>query len=218
MTEDFSFKNFKNSFSTKFKNNKKFKIGTYALSSILILIAGCFAYYQFIYVPENNKSKNAYWKGLNYAVNDTVPDRAIKELKKVSTKYDGKDGGEIAQFVLARQYMRKGDYKKAISSLEEVKLTDTYLSRMKIGLIGDCHSELKKYAKASEFYQEAADIENGNEFISPMYLFKAAQCAEKLKNYDKATELYKKIKVTYSSYEKENIDKYIAKASNTKVK
>ena len=175
MVEDFSFNTFKDSVSNKFKNDKKFKIGTYLLGSILLIVIGYLAYHQFIYTPENNKSKNAYWKGLNYAVNDTVPDRAIKELKKVSTKYDGKDGGEIAKFVLARQYMRKGDYKKAISTLENADFSDTHLSSMRIGLLADCNSDLKKYTNAYELYLEAAEINNGNEFTSPMYLFKAAK-------------------------------------------
>ena len=216
--EDLSFNTIKENISNRFKNDKKFKIASYVLSVALIVGLGYLSYYQFIFKPENEKSKTAYWKGLNYAVNDSIPEPAIKELNKTVKKYDGKDGAEIAKFILARQYMRKGKFQKAISVLEETDFSDTYLSCFKIGLTGDCYSDLKKYDKAYDSYLEAAELNEGNDFTSPRYLFKAAKCAEKLNNFKEASDLYKKIKASYRSFEKENIDKHIAKASKTKVK
>ena len=43
--------------------------------------------------PDNEKSKDAYWIGLNYASQDST-DLAIDALKPVVKKYDGKIGGE----------------------------------------------------------------------------------------------------------------------------
>jgi tetratricopeptide (TPR) repeat protein len=179
----------------------------------LILILGYFLYLQFIWKPANEKSKDAYWVGLNYAAKDST-NQAIDELKPVVKKYDGKIGGENAQFVLARQYMAKGEFKKALEELEGVNVEDTYVAAMVVGLQGDCHSEMKNYKKALESYLDAAAASE-NEMTTPMYLFKAGLCAEKEKDFEKATECYQKIKDDYSSYASQKvIDKYLTRASN----
>ena len=89
---------------------------SYIGGGILVLVIGYFAYVQFFWKPANEKSKDAYWVGLNYAAADST-DAAIEELKPIVKKYDGKIGGENAQFILARQYMVKGLFKKAITEL-----------------------------------------------------------------------------------------------------
>ncbi len=213
MLDNFSTQDLKD----KFKNNKNFKMATYVIGGIFVLVIGYFLYRQFIWSPANEKSKDAYWIGLNYAGQDST-DLAIEELTGVVKKYDGKIGGENAQFVLARQYMAKGEFKKALEELAGVELNDTYLSAMSIGLQGDCQSELKNYEKAMDLYVEASE-KSVNEFTTPMYLFKAGLVAEKLKSFDKATEYYTIIRDDYPSYANQKaIEKYIARSSNQKVK
>lgn len=211
MLENFSVQELKK----KLDSNKNTRLIAYVVGGILVLVIGYFAYYQFIYKPNNEKSKDAYWVGLNYAAQDST-DLAIDELTGVVKKFDGKIGGENAQFVLARQYMAKGEFKKALDELEGVKLEDTYLSAMSVGLQGDCHSEMKNFEKAGEKYLEAAGM-NENEMTTPMYLFKAGLVAEKLKNFEKAVECYTTIKDDYSAYaSQKSIEKYIARASSKK--
>jgi tetratricopeptide (TPR) repeat protein len=213
MLENFSFQNLKH----KINSNKNTKIAVYAVGGVLVLIIGYFGYRQFVWKPKNEKSKDAYWVGLNLAAKDST-DQAIDELKGVVKNYDGMVGGENAQFTLARQYMTKGEFKKALTELEGVKLNDTYLSAMSVGLQGDCHSEMKDYEKAGSLYLEAADI-NENEFTSPMYLFKAGLCAEKVKDFDKAVECYTRIRDDYPNYaSQKSVDKYLARASSKTVK
>lgn len=213
MLENFSVQELKN----KLESNKKTRLIAYIVGGILVLIIGYFAYIQLIYKPANEKSKDAYWIGLNYAAQDST-DLAIEELEPVVKKYDGKIGGETAQFVLARQYMAKGEFKKALEELEGVNLDDTYLSAMSVGLQGDCLSEMKEYEKAGDKYLEAAGM-NENEMTTPMYLFKAGLVAEKVKDFEKAVECYTKIKDDYSAYaSQKSIEKYIARAANKKTK
>jgi len=157
MFENFSFEDFKR----QLKENNKLRLTTYGLGALIILSLGYFTYRQFIWGPSNEKSKDAYWSGLNYAAKDST-DKAISMLEPAVKNYDGKQGGELAQFVLARQYMAKGNFTKALDELEGVNVEDTYLSIYKIGLQGDCKSELKKYDEAIELYIEAADL-NENE-------------------------------------------------------
>ena len=121
---------------SEFKSNSKVRIATYAVGGILVLALGYFAYHQFIWKPANIKSTEVGYAGLNYAAMDST-DLAIEELMPVVKKYDGKDGGEVAQFVLARQLMAKGEFKKALDNLDGVNVEDTYVRVHAIGLQGD---------------------------------------------------------------------------------
>lgn len=209
MLENLSPKEFKN----QFKTNKNLRMITIGVGSIIVLILGYFLYKQLIWSPANEKSKEAYYAGLNYAAKDSV-DQAIDELVPVVKKYDGKQGGELAQFVLARQYMAKGQFKKALDELEGVDVSDTYVAVYTIGLQGDCYSEMGKYEEAMDLYIEAAEKVD-NEKTSPEYLFKAGLCAEEKSNFEKATELYTRIRDNYVSYSNsKTIDKYIARVKN----
>jgi tetratricopeptide (TPR) repeat protein len=209
MLDNFSFKDFK----SQLQNNAKLRIATYGVGSILVVLLGYFAYRQFIWNPSNEKSKDAYWVGLNLAAKDST-DAAINELEPVVKKYDGKKGGEIAQFILARQYMAKGEFQKALDNLKDVKVSDTYVSIFKLGLQGDCYSELKQYEKAVDLYIEAAEL-NENEKTSPEYFFKAGLVSEKMKDFEKATELYTRIKSNFVNFSNiKSIDKYIARSKN----
>ena len=209
MLENISF----NSIKEKIQSDKKTKITTYIVGGALGLVIAFFLYRMFIWNPSNEKSKDAYWVGLNYAAKDST-DKAIQELVPVVKKYNGKVGGENAQFVLARQYMTKGQFQKALTLLEDVDAQDTYISVMTIGLQADCHSELKDYKKAGELYLDAAGAED-NELTTPVYLFKAGLCAEKEKDFQRATDCYQKIQDDYPNYaSQKTIEKYIARASN----
>jgi hypothetical protein len=117
MLENFSFQNLKE----QFNSNKNVKLLTFAVGGVLLVVVGYFAYRQFLWNPDNEKSKDAYWVGLNYAAKDST-DLAIDELQGTVKKYDGKIGGENAQFVLARQYMAKGEFKKTCT----IKLANSH--------------------------------------------------------------------------------------------
>jgi len=204
-------------FKKQFTENKQLKRITIVVGAVIVLLVGYLLYHQFVVVPDTEKSNDAYYYGLNLASKDST-DAAIGALEPVAKKYDGLEGGEVAQFVLARQYMTKGEFKKALNALEDVDVSDTYLAVHVIGLQGDCQSELGKYKEAMELYEEAAHT-NENEYTSPLYLFKAAGVAEELKNYEKATELYENIRDNYATFAgQKSIDKYIARVSNFKAK
>ena len=201
----------------QFKSNKKLRLVTMIVGGLIVLILGYFLYKQFVWKPANEKSKDSYWVGLNYATADST-EMAIDELRVQVKNNDGKIGGEVAQFVLARQLMAKGEFKDALKELENVDLSDAYVSIMAKGLSADCHSELKDYEKAANLYLEAADASD-NEFTAPMYLMKAGLCAEELKDFTMATECYERIRDNYTSFASQKaIDKYVARAKNKTTK
>ena len=200
----------------QFKTNKVLRYVTIGAGVLVIGVLGFFLYRQFVHKPANEKSKDSYWEGLNYAVKDST-DTAIDILESNVKKYDGKVGGEVAQFVLARQLMSKGEFKAAIEELEGVDVDGTLVPIMAVGLHADCLSEMKKYEEAANKYLEAADMTE-NELTTPMYLRKAGLCAEEIKNFPKAAEFYQRIIDDYPSYSGQNqIEKLLARASNKKV-
>lgn len=206
-----------NSIKQQFEQNPQLKRMALIFGAVVLIIVGYLLYLQFIVKPDSEKSKEAYYYGLNLASKDST-DAAIAQLEPVVKKYDGHVGGEIAQFTLARQYMTKGNYKKALDLLEDVDVSDTYVAVHAIGLQGDCNSELGKYKEAMALYEEAA-AKNENEYTSPMYLFKAGMVAEELKDYEKATALYEQIRDNYVTFSSQKqIEKYIARVSNFKKK
>lgn len=208
MIEQLSFEDLKNKFNT----NKKFKLGTYIIVSLIALTVVYFSYRQFIWGPANEKSNDGWWVALNYITKDST-DQAILVLEPFVKNNDGKTGGEIAQYLLATQYMKKGKYSAALGMLEGVKLNDTYVSTMSIGLQGDCYSQMKKYNDALSFYTKASDQED-NEFTTPMYLFKAGLVAEKLNQKADAAVHYQRIKDDYPNYAStKTIDRYIARCA-----
>lgn len=223
MTENFSFDDLKE----RYKNSKIFKIISISVSVLLVGVLGYLGYRQFIWKPDNEKSKEAYVPALNVIVQEQNNPQSdakvssidpIKKLQGSVKKYDGKIGGEISKYILATQYMRNDKYKQALVLLEDISVDDTYLSAMIVGLQGDCKSELKKYAEAVELYDEASKI-NENSVTSPMYLFKAALNSEKLKKNAEALAYYEEIAFHYpNSYiaKQKNMEKYIARSANKK--
>lgn len=202
-----------NDIKRQFKENTRLRMITFAVVGLIVGILGYILYKQFVYAPNNQKANEGYYRGLNLAAKDSV-DAAIAELEPFVKKNDGYQGGEVAEFTLARQYMAKGEFQKALKLLEGVKLKDTYGPAMALGLQGDCYSELGKYKDAMELYIDAAEV-NENEWTTPTYLFKAGQVAEEIKDYAKAKELYERINQDYYMFgQQKTIDKYIARVSN----
>jgi tetratricopeptide (TPR) repeat protein len=202
-----------NDIKRQFKENKRLRLITIGATALIVVILGYILYRQFVYAPNNQKANEGYYRGLNLAAKDSV-DAAIAELEPFVKKNDGYQGGEVAEFTLARQYMAKGDFQKALKLLEGVKLKDTYGPALALGLQGDCYSELGKYKEAIDYYMDAADV-NENEWTTPTYLFKAGQVAEEIKDYAKAKELYERINQDYYMFgQQKTIDKYIARVSN----
>ena len=213
MLEDISGEQIKD----QIKNNKTLRTVALVAGGLIVLVLGYFAYRQFMWKPANEKSKDAYWAGLNFATKDSTK-MAIEELEVQVKKYDGKAGGEIAQFVLARQYMNSGEFEKAIKELQSVDVNDTYVNIMSIGLQADAYSELDNYAEAAKLYKEAAAL-NANELTTPMYLMKAGLCLEQINNFDKATDCYKEIRDDYPTFaSQKTIEKYIARTENKTTK
>ncbi|XOV67480.1 MAG: tol-pal system YbgF family protein [Fluviicola sp.] len=211
MLEDISGQEIKD----QFKKNKRLRIIAFSVGGVLLLVLGYFVWYQMFFIPTNEKSKDSYWEPLNYAKKDST-EVAIEGFRSAVRKYDGKVGGEVAQFLYARQLMNQGEFNKAYKELEEVELEDSYVTVLCAGLRADCKSEMGKYSEASKMYVEAANMMD-NDFTTPMYLHKAAGCAEELNDFKTARKYYKRIIDDYPQYAtSREIERFYSRVKNIK--
>jgi tetratricopeptide (TPR) repeat protein len=178
----------------KFNTDKRFKLYTYIGGGILALLVLYLGYRQLIWAPADEKANDGWWTALNYVEKDST-DQAIKVLVPFVKKYDGHVGGEIGQYLLGTQYMKKGQFQKAMNELEDVSVSDTYMDLMTVADMLD------------------------NEYTTPMYLFKAGLHAELAKNFEDASAHFTRIRDDYPDYgNQKTIDKYIARVSTVKGK
>ncbi|NRA12423.1 MAG: hypothetical protein HRT57_10770, partial [Crocinitomicaceae bacterium] len=132
----------------------------------------------------------------------------VTKCEVVAKKYDGAIGGEIAQFIIAREILNKGRYSESIDALNSIDFKPKSLQSLVLGLKGDNYSELRKYKLALEQYEQAALTEN-NTYFSPTYLFKAYMCAMELDDLTKAQNYLTTIKTFYRDfYFERSIAKY----------
>ena len=200
----------KDGITKRWKEDKRFRVLGYILGGVLALVIGYFVYRQFFWMPVDKKASESWSSSLELSAKDSA-DKAIKTVKPLTSKFDGHTGGEVAQYILATQYLKKGEFKKALTELEDVNVEDEYLGAIVIGLQGDCLSELKKYKEAQAKYLEAAEASD-NELTRPMYLFKAGLHSEKIDQSDKACECYSHIANDFPEFaQQKNIDRYIGK-------
>ena len=107
----------------KFKSDKRFKLFTYIGGGAIVLVALYLGYRQLIWTPADEKANDGWWTALNYVEKDST-DQAIKVLIPFVKKYDGHVGGEIGQYLLGTQYMKKGQFQKALSYFEKSYAVD----------------------------------------------------------------------------------------------
>lgn len=202
--QDFNFTDLKD----KFSKNKSFRLTVIIVGSLIALVLLYFSYRQFIWKPVNDKANNSYWKGQLQYNKDSI-DAAIKLFKDSEKKYGSYTGGQISKFHLARCLMDKKDFKNAAKHLEEVSFENKNVNASAKGLLADCYSEMGKYDKAMQTYEEASNLTD-HDLISPQMLHMAGRCAIKLNKSDVACEYFSTIKHRFPVYsDLKTIDKFI---------
>ena len=202
--------------------NQKIILGV--VGAIAISTLGYLLFDRFVAEPKEEKAANEIFQAQQYfqqAVDATTkPDSLYNLALKggegklgfigVSEQYAGTDAGNIANYYAGMAYLNLGDFKNAISYLENFKSDDAILQPLALGAIGDALSETNKVEDAISYYKKAAEA-NVNDFSTPRYLFKAAQLLLTAGNKAEANKLFVEIKEKYeTSKEGMNIDAFIA--------
>jgi peptidyl-prolyl cis-trans isomerase D len=130
-------------------------------------------------------------------------------LLDIINKYGNSKAANLAHYYIGLCYMRKNEYKEAISTMNMFSANDQIVSSFAIGIVGDAYMELGDISKAAEYYLKAA-YKNNNLYSTPLFLMKAGNTYELLGQYTKALKLYNCIKQNYySSFESREINKYV---------
>ncbi len=130
----------------------------------------------------------------------------------IMSDYRFTPSAKLAKYYAGICCLRLGEYEDAIKYLSKFSSDDRILSSLALGGIGDAHVQLGDSDKAVKFYIKAAEQHKGNDFTSPLYLFRAGVLLEKEGKYTEAAKLYERIKTDYAvSTEGRTIDKYITR-------
>lgn len=201
-----------------FDKNKKFLI--YGGVGVFVIIIGIIGYIKLVSEPHELESQNEYWNAFYDFANLDTTGTAITGtdtylgMEDVASKYNGTSGGNIANYVMAINYMDNAEYDAALDYLDDCEFEDVMVGTLIIGLRGDCYVELGDYEQAVSLFEEAAAREE-NEFTSPMFLKKAGLVYEELGDNESAVIAYQKIKDNWSeSTTGTDIDKYLVRAQN----
>lgn len=202
--------------------NQKLLLGI--VGAIAIATIGYVLYNKYIVEEKESKANNEIFQAQQYfqqAVDATEkPDSLYNLALKggegklgfigIADEYAGTDAGNLANYYAGMAYLNIGDFKNAISYLENFKSDDEILKPLALGAIGDAFSETNKVDDAISFYKQAAEAAD-NDFTTPRYLLKAAQLFMSSGKKAEANKLFIEIKEKFeTSKEAQNIEALIA--------
>jgi len=189
------------------------------IAGAVVLLVLIYLWYQGVYLKGRaEEAASKMYKAEQFVGVDSLSNRAVKGeggypgLEQIAKEYDNTKSANLANLYLGGIYLRKGEYKQAIESLNKYSATGSPVADpLALGLLGDAYSELKDYKQASTYYKKAAD--KASKFTSPMFLKKLGLVNENLKDFKGAVDAYTKVKTQYpESAEAQLIDAYIARA------
>lgn len=183
------------------KNSKLLGIGALAI----ILAIGGFIYYKNTYLPKQEiKASEALAASSAYFINDSLNkavngDGEYDGALDIADNYGGTKAGNIAEFIVARNYIKEGNFEDAIKYLKKTDFDDLMVSKLSKILIGDCYLELEDYGNAAKYYKKGAS-DSKNIFASPRAMMKLALTYELTEDWDDAADVYQTIEEDYESY------------------
>ena len=202
--------------------NQKMILGI--VGAIAIATIGYVLYNKYVVEEKEAKANNEIFQAQQYfqqAVDATAkPDSLYNLALKggegklgfvgIAEQYAGTSAGNLANYYAGMAYLNLGDFKNAITYLENFKSDDAILKPLALGAIGDAFSETNKVDDAISYYKKAAEASE-NDFTTPRYLLKAAQLNLAVGKKAEAHKLFVEIKEKYeTSKEGMNIDAFIA--------
>lgn len=189
--------------------------------TIIALILLYVGYQSLIIGPREKEAAGQMFMAERYFEQDSL-DKAINGdgnflgFEAIADEYGSTKAGSMAHYYLGFAYLRKGEYEKAIESLEDFSNNDEVLMALSYSGIADAYLELNNTADAINFYKKAA-AKSKDQFSTPIFLMKLGMTYEIANDNQKAIETYERIKTEYSeSAEAKEVDKYIARATAKK--
>ena len=142
-----------------------------------------------------------------------VPQEGIQGLEAIVQEHGSVPSGQIAKFYLANSYFALGKYEKALSTYDDVSISDKMITSAALAGEGACYEAKGNYSKAASCYEKAAS-KGIPDLQAPENLQRAAVNYAAAGEKQKAVDILQKIKKEFpSSTAARDVDKYIAEFS-----
>ena len=190
-----------------------------AVVALVVVVAGCILYHNYVAVPNAQKANTALAKGQEYFANDQFD----KALLGDSTGYAGfvklagelsGDAGNLANLYAGLCYAQLDKWQEAVNYIEKFNgCGDQMISPATLGALGNAYAHLNQLDKAVSTLKKAAEQADNNS-LSPTFLIQAGEILESQNKKDEALKLYQTVKEKYfNSMAYQTIDAYIERAS-----
>ena len=189
-----------------------------AVAAVVIIVAGCIIYHQYVAVPNAQKASTALAKGQQYFMNEeyekALAGDSIGFAGFLKIAEEGGDAGNLANLYAGLSYAQLGSWSDAVKYLEKFdQKDDQMISPAMIGALGNAYAHLNQLDKAVNLLKEAAAKADNNS-LSPTFLIQAGEILESQNKKDEALKLYQEVKDKYfNSMAYQTIDAYIERAS-----
>ena len=167
------------------------------LIGIAIVIAGYFGYNNMFAEPAEQAALEEIWPAQKM-FEQQLFDSASTEFEYILENHGGTKAGNLAGLYLGISQLQSGNFVEALTALEAFDAEGKLSPGLKVGLIGDCHSELGDVDKAVASYKKAASLLD-SKGVSPYYLKKAGIILEQNGKSTDAVEVYELALNTYLS-------------------
>ena len=192
----------------------------FSIIGLIVLIFISYYGYKNLYEkPLNKKAQKQLFIAEQYFEKDSFETalngtEVFDGLIGIIEEYSNTKSGSLAKYYAGICYLNIGDYKNAITILDDYSSDDPLLLSIAKTAIGDAFSELDQTKEAIEYYKKALNIEK-NSLTTPIILMKCAKLYELEGDYKNAIACYQTIKTDYpDNKNSKNIDKYINNIKN----
>ena len=181
---------------------------------IVFIFIGYYGYKNLYEKPLNKKAQKQLFIAEQYFEKDSFKTALngtdlFDGLISIIDQYSSTTSGSLAKYYAGICYLNIGEYKNAITILDDYNSDDQLLLSIAKTAIGDAFSELDQTKEAIEYYKKSLNIEK-NPLTTPIVLMKCAKLYELEGDYKNALDCYQMIKNDYpENKNSKNIDKYI---------
>ena len=196
-----------------FLKYKKAIIGI--IVALVVIVAGCILYNNYVATPQAEKANTALAKGQDYFAQEQF-DKALNGdstgyvgFVKIADQFGG-DAANLANLYAGLCYAKLDKWQEAANYIEKFSgKGDQMISPAAEGALGNAYANLKQLDKAVEHLEKAAKMADNNS-LSPTFLIQAGEILESQGKKEEALKLYQEVKDKYfNSMQYQTIDKYI---------
>ena len=190
-----------------------------AVAALVVIIAGCILYNNYVAEPNAMKASTSLAKGQEYFASEQY-DKALNGdstgfagFAKLAADLGG-DAGNLANLYAGLCYANLDKWQEAVNYIEKFDLRDDQMiSPAALGALGNAYAHVNQLDKAVSTLKKAAEKADNNS-LSPTFLIQAGEILESLGKKDEALKLYQTVKDKYyNSMQYQTIDAYIERAS-----